>query len=232
VPLPRAMAARKLQNSAAFYDVDGTLIRTNIVHSFAYYAARQPSLYRSARETLRTALSIPLFLVSDKISRKWFNELFYKRYAGVSRDRLETLAEELFEDVIEPAIYPGARELIAESRRAGCKQVLVSGALDFTMAPLARSLDVDDFIANKLEFRDGYATGNLGKPFVAGPTKAQIIRDYAAARGIDLAASYAYSDSYSDVPMLAVCGRPTAVNADSRLRTVARSYDWPCISLE
>jgi HAD superfamily hydrolase (TIGR01490 family) len=225
------MPPRKLQNSAAFYDVDGTLIRTNIVHSFAYYAARQPSLYRSVKETVRTAFSVPMFLAADKISRKWFNELFYKRYEGVSEDRLVVLAEELFEDVIKPAIYPGARDLIEESRRAGCRQVLLSGALDFTLEPLARYLRVDDYIANRLEFSDGYATGKLGKPFIAGATKAQVIRDYASKHGIDLAQSYAYSDSYSDYPMLAVCGRPTAVNADYRLRSVARSYDWPVIDL-
>ena len=225
------MAARTLKNSAAFYDVDGTLIRTNIVHSFAFYAARQPSLYRSAKETLRTALSIPMFLAADKVSRKWFNEIFYRRYEGVSEDRLVVLAQELFEEVLKPAIYPGARSLIEESRRAGCRQVLISGALDFTLAPLAEYLQVDDFIANRLEFSDGYATGKLGKPFIAGPTKAQIIRDYATRHDIDLSVSYAYSDSYSDVPMLAVCGRPTAVNADFRLKNTARSYDWPVIDL-
>ncbi len=225
------MAARKLQNSAAFYDVDGTLIRTNIVHSFAFYAARQPSLYRSTKEMVRTALSIPMFLAADKISRKWFNEIFYRRYKGVSEDRLVVLAQELFEDVLKPAIYPGARSLIEESRRAGCRQVLISGALDFTLRPLAEYLEVDDFIANRLEFSDGYATGKLAKPFVAGPAKAQIIREYATEHDIDLSVSYAYSDSYSDVPMLAVCGRPTAVNADFRLKNTARSYDWPVIDL-
>jgi len=225
------MPPRKLTNSAAFYDVDGTLIRTNIVHSFAYYAARHPSLYRSMRNVVGTAMSIPMFLAADKISRKWFNELFYRRYEGISEDRLIVLAEELFEDVLKPALYPGAKGLIEESRRAGCRQVLISGALDFTLAPLARYLEVDDFIANRLEFADGYATGKLGKPFIAGATKAQIIRDYAAKNDIDLAKSYGYSDSYSDVTMLAVCGRPTAVNPDYRLKNVARSYDWPVIDL-
>ena len=77
----------------------------------------------------------------------------------------------------------------------------------------------------------GYATGMLGKPFVAGATKAQILRDYATAHDIDLGQSWGYSDSYSDYPMLAVVGHPTAVNPDFRLRTVARSYDWPIINL-
>lgn len=225
------MARKKLTNSAAFYDVDGTLIRTNIVHSFAFYAARHPSLTRSLRNVVGTVASLPLFLVADKVSRKWFNELFYRRYEGISEDRLVMLAQELFEDVLQPALYPGARSLIEESRRAGCRQVLISGALDFTMKPLAEHLGVDDFIANRLEFSGGYATGKLAKPFVAGATKAQIIRAYAAKHGIDLASSFAYSDSYSDVTMLAVCGRPTAVNPDYRLENVARSYDWPVIDL-
>lgn len=225
------MARPKYKDSAAFYDVDGTLIRINIVHSFAYYAARQPSLLKSARQTAVTAASLPLFWAADKVSRKWFNELFYRSYEGASEDRLVMLAEELFEDVIEPNIYPRARDLIEESRRAGCRQVLISGALDFTLAPLARYFAVDDFIANKLEFKGGYATGKLEKPFVAGATKSQIMRDYAAEHGIDLANSWGYSDSFSDFPMLAAVGRPTAVNPDFRLRRMARSYDWPVLDL-
>ena len=72
--------------------------------------------------------------------------------------------------------------------------MLVSGGLDFTVRPLARYLGVDDFIANTLEFDNGYATGQLGKPFVAGATKADIMRDYAEKHGIDLGASWAYTD--------------------------------------
>ena len=217
--------------AAAFYDVDGTLIRTNIVHAFAWYARNQPTLTRSLVKTAKTALSIPMFLVADKLSRKMFNQLFYGYYAGEPEDRLVLLAEELFADVIKPSIFPRTMDLIAESKRAGLKTVIVSGGLDFTVRPLARHLAVDDFIANRLEFEDGRATGQLKKPFVAGATKAQIMRDYAAEHGIDLGRSWAYSDSYSDYPMLAVVGHPTCVNPDFRLRTVARSYDWPVIDL-
>ncbi len=223
--------SHKYKNSAAFYDVDGTLIRINIVHTFSYYAQRQPSLVESLKRTITTAASIPMFWAADKISRKWFNEIFYQSYRGASEDRLVTLSEELFEDVIEPNIYPRARDLIDESRRAGVRQVLISGALDFTLKPLARYLGVDELIANRLEFEDGYATGKLAKPFVAGATKAEIMRQYARKHGLDLAESWAYSDSFSDYPMLAVVGHPTAVNPDLRLRSIARSYDWPVLDL-
>jgi HAD superfamily hydrolase (TIGR01490 family) len=225
------MGTAKYANSAAFYDVDGTLIRTNVVHSFAFYAMRQPSLTKSAAISAKTAASLPAFWAADKISRKWFNILFYRLYKGMTEDRLVSLADELFDEVIKPAIYPRTRALVEESRRAGCKQVLISGALDFTLEPLARYLGVDKLIANRLEFSNGYATGKLAKPFVGGATKPTLIRDYAQNHGIDLTKSWAYSDSYSDFPMLAVVGRPTAVNPDFRLRSIARSYDWPVLDL-
>ena len=182
-------ASPKYRNSAAFYDVDGTLIKINIVHAFAYYQARHASLIESAVRTIKTGASIPVFWAADKLSRKWFNEIFYRQYEGASEDRLVVLAEELFEDVIKPNIYPRAKDLIDDSRRAGVRQVLISGALDFTMRPLARYLGVDDLIANSLEFVDHYATGKLKKPFVAGATKADIMRAYAKEHSIDLAES-------------------------------------------
>jgi HAD superfamily hydrolase (TIGR01490 family) len=226
------IAHSKYKNSAAFYDVDGTLIRSNVIHAFAFYASRHASLTKSIVRTVQTAVSVPVFWAADKLSRKWFNEIFYRSYEGASEDRLVTLADELFEDVIKPNIYPRAQSLIDDSRRAGCRQVLLSGALDFTMRPLARYLGVDDLIANSLEFQDGYATGKLKKPFVAGATKADIMRAYAKTHGIDLDDSWAYSDSFSDYPMLAVVGHPTACNPDFRLLRVARSYDWPVIDLD
>jgi HAD superfamily hydrolase (TIGR01490 family) len=227
----RPVTAPRLSRAAAFYDVDGTLIRANIVHAFAYYAFNQPTILGSLSKTVQTALSLPLFWAADKVSRKVMNELFYRYYKGQSEDRLVVLAQELFDDVIKKTIYPGAGELIDESKRAGCRTVLVSGGLDFTVRPLARHLGVDDLIANRLEFEGGYATGRLEKPLVAGATKAVLIRDYAAKNDFDLSASFAYSDSYSDYAMLAVVGRPTAVNPDLRLRALARSYDWPVVEL-
>lgn len=213
----------------AFFDVDGTLIRTNIVHAFGYYAMNQGSILATALHTARTVLSVPLFWATDKVNRKLFNELFYSYYRGQSEDRLQVLAEELFEDVIEPAIYPGTSRLLEQARRAGCRIVLCSGALDFTVLPLARHLGADDVIANRMHFVDGVATGKVIPPIVEGAHKALAIRDYCLREGLPLDQSYAYSDSFSDYPMLAVVGHPTAVNPDLRLRGVARAYEWPII---
>src|ERR1700755_317898 len=102
-------ASPKYKNSAAFYDVDGTLIKINIVHAFAYYAARHPGLLDSAKRSVKTALSVPVFWAAAKLSRKWFNEIFYRSYEGASEDRLIVLAEELFEVVINADLSPRAQ---------------------------------------------------------------------------------------------------------------------------
>lgn len=216
---------------AAFYDVDGTLVKTNIVHTYGYYAMNRGSLLGMAARTVGALASVPMFAALDAIDRKIFNEFFYRYYAGLSEDRLLTLADELFEDVIRPAIFPKARDLIEEARRSGCKIVLVTGALDFTMRPLAEHLGADDLIANKMQFVGGIATGKVIPPIIEGANKANAIRDYCVREKLALDKSLAYSDSGSDYAMLAVVGRPTAVNPDIRLRALARAYQWPILDL-
>lgn len=218
------------RKSAAFFDVDGTLVRTNIVHAFAFYAMNQGSILGTAWKTARTVLSVPLFMVTDRMNRKAFNELFYTYYRGQSQDRLETLSKELFEDVLLPAIYQGSAQLIAAARRAGCRIVFVTGALDFTVRRLADHLGADDVIANRMRFVQGVATGRVIPPIIEGAHKALVIRDYCVKEGVALEQSFAYSDSFSDYPMLAVVGHPAAVNPDARLRGVARAYEWPILS--
>ena len=214
---------------AAFFDVDGTLVGTNIVHAFAWYAMNQGSIFGTAWQTARTVASIPLFWATDRLDRKLFNELFYRYYAGQSEDRLVTLADEMFEDVLRPAIYPGTPALLGEARRAGCRIVLVTGALDFTVRRLARHLEADDLVANRMRFVDGLATGQVIPPIIEGAHKALAIRDYCLREGLALDGSFAYSDSFSDYPMLAVVGHPAAVNPDARLARVARAYEWPIL---
>lgn len=220
-----------MARTAAFYDVDGTLVRTNIVHAYAYYALNEGSLLGSARRLFRAAAQGPLFWGLDKVNRKLFNELFYREYAGLTEDRLLLLAEDLFDDMIKDAIFPGAIDLIEEARSAGSRIVLVTGALDFTVRPLARHLRADDLIANRMQFVDNVATGKVLPPLLEGAHKAKAIRDYCVREALELDQSHAYSDSMSDYPMLAIVGRPTAVNPDLRLRSVARAYEWPILDI-
>src|SRR5262245_2493354 len=117
---------------AAFYDLDGTLVKTNLVHALLFPSRNQQGVLRSVGKTALTLASIPVFIATDTYSRNVFQEFFFKYYKGESEDRLLFLAEELFEKVIQPGIYPGTKELIERSKAAGLRQVLVDGALDIT----------------------------------------------------------------------------------------------------
>ena len=220
------------QRSAAFYDVDGTLVTTNVVHAFAFYAANRGRLIESTFRTAALMAGIPAFWVADQASRALFNELFYRQYKGMTRDRIAALAEELFEKILKPAIFPGAEEMVERCRATGARQVIVSGAIDLTIKPLARHFKMDALIANELEFVDNVATGRVIKPLLAGATKASAVRDYCTKEGLDLAQCWGFCDSYADYPMMAVVGRPTAVNPDFRLRQLAKSHEWPVVDLK
>ena len=126
--------------AAAFYDLEGTLVSTNLVHTLGFYARNQQGLLRSFRKSAATVLSLPLFAVTDQYSRKVFNDLFFKRYRGETEDRLRFFADELFENVLKPAVFPGTFDLIEKSRSLGLRQVVVTGALDFSVEPLMRHL--------------------------------------------------------------------------------------------
>ncbi len=220
------------KRTAAFYDMDGTLISTNVVHVYAYYALNARGVGERLGKTASLLANLPRYWVADKIDRKLFNESFYKNYAGFTEDRLEVLGEEMFDGIIRANIFSGARPLIERSKEQGHLQVIVTGGLDHITRPLAEHLGFDDFVANRLEFKEGVATGRLNKPFIAGANKARWIRQYAEEHDIDPAGSFGYADSGSDLPLLSVVGYPCAVNPDWRLRTTARAYDWPIIDLD
>jgi HAD superfamily hydrolase (TIGR01490 family) len=216
---------------ASFFDVDGTLVRTNLLHPTFFYLANQPNPLRSVVSLARAAMGGPRMALAEIIDRRRFNELLFAAYEGISRDRLHILADDAFDAVMRRALYPGARDLVQRCRSEGHDVVLVSGALDFLMERLATHLGATGWIANRLEYKDGYATGKLLRPIVAGPEKARLVREWARERGHDLEACFAYSDSYSDVPMLSVVGHPCAVNPDLRLGKLAATYAWPVIHL-
>src|SRR6476661_3032610 len=113
---------QKLQ-TAAFYDLEGTLVRTNLVHTLAFYAKRQQGLWQTAKASASTLVKLPFFGITDLYSRNVFNEVFFRSYEGFSQDRLRFFSDELFEEVLKPAVYDGTIELISKGKKNGQRQV-------------------------------------------------------------------------------------------------------------
>jgi HAD superfamily hydrolase (TIGR01490 family) len=216
---------------ASYFDVDGTLVSTNLVQPTVFYLLNQATPKQTLQRVGRALLNAPRMIVAEMVDRRTFNELLFSSYEGMSEDRLVLLADEVFEKVIKPSMYRSALDLIQKSRDAGHEIVLVSGTLDVILRLVADHIGGATIIGNRLEMKTGIATGKLLKPVIAGPEKARIIREHARSNRHDLDDCFAFSDSYSDLPMLSVVGHPAAVNPDKRLALLAKAYSWPTFDL-
>jgi HAD superfamily hydrolase (TIGR01490 family) len=215
--------------AAAFFDVDGTLARTTILHPLAWYQRARLSRPAYARWAARLLADVPRYLWIDRRSRSRLTVLFYRRYAGLDAADLRDWHRRTFADNLKRRLFPAAVECLAAHRAEGRHVVLVTGGLDVVMGPLAEHLGAAHAIATRLAERDGVFTGELDCEPVADEQKGVRVREYAAEHGIDLGRSYAYTDSIGDLSMLECVGYPVAVNPDKRLRRLAGQRGWPVV---
>ncbi|MEJ2151540.1 MAG: HAD-IB family hydrolase [Gemmatimonadota bacterium] len=215
-----------MRQQAAFFDVDGTLIASNIVRYGV--EIRTGGMGAGQRKLWIAAFlpRVPYYLALDSLSREAFQRAFYRIYRPVSPQELRQRAAELFEHHIRPRLLPAAVARVANHRDRGHRGVLVSGSLAEIVQPVAEHLEVDDIIAVRLAVSDGVHTGELEGQPLAGQTKADAVSEYAAENEISLSRSFAYADSLDDVPMLETIGRPAVVNPGRRLLQSARERGW------
>lgn len=214
---------------AAFYDLDGTLVGLNLIHTALYLFTNLGEWSRRISYLVNFASRAPALYFAEKRDRYLLNVILFELFKGVSRDRLEELGDEYCDRVLLRNLYPQAREMIEANRAAGLEPVLVTGSPDFVAAPLAKRLGIEVCAANRLAYRRDRATGRLLPPIMAGDEKARWCADYAAANQLDLNKCWGYADSHYDLPFLSALGHPVAVNPDRRLSATAQSRQWPII---
>jgi alcohol-forming fatty acyl-CoA reductase len=209
---------------AAIFDVDGTLVGSNVVSYFAWLRMRELPAPLRPLWLAGFLTKIPYYWGLDKISRAHFNRAFYKNYAGWKTSRARHLGQESFAGFTLERIFPEALQQLRDHKAAGHRVVLLSGALDFLLAPM-KDL-ADDVLCSTLAQEDGHYTGELTGAPVAGDARARMLASFARRRNLDLSRSYAYADSISDLPMLEAVGNPVAVNPDRRLGAAAKGRGW------
>ena len=209
----------------AAFDLENTLIASNVVASYSWLATRRLPREDRFRFVVQTLREAPALLALDRRDRSDFLRHFYRRYEGANIAQLDADAIEMFSDLILTKSFPAAIRRVREHRRLGHRTVLITGALDLAIEPL-RPL-FDDIIAPSLARRsDGSYRGELTDVPPTGEARASALFDYAATHGFDLAEGVAYADSTSDLPMLEAVGFPVAVNPETRLAALARKRGW------
>ena len=126
---------------------------------------------------------------------------------------------------VGPCASGAAIRRIREHRSAGHRTILITAAAEAFVRPLVPLFDL--VIGCELEVRDGRSTGFMSSPPLVGEARAAWLRRYAGQEGVDLTHSYAYADSYSDLPLLRAVGNPVVVTPDSALYRYARRRRWP-----
>ena len=213
-----------LRPAAAFFDVDGTIVRTTVVHYYLWLELRQRAVAEWPALLTRIAPDLLMWQRLDRKSRAAFNREFYRVYRGLDAALVRSLARETLDEVTLPRMYPSAVQAIRAHRRNGTRVVLLTGALDFVVEPL-RPL-ADEIICARLAELDGEFTGALEDTPIAGEARSAHMRAWAKQNGVDLADCWAYADSVSDLPMLAAVGNPVAVNPDEALGSEARQREF------
>jgi len=151
-----------------------------------------------------------------------------KILAGFSVEEMQALVGDAMEPVLRPLVYAEPLHLVQHHRARGERVYIVSATLQEIVEHIADDLGFDGAIGSTCEIVDGRYTGRSLRA-AHGEGKARALRDLAGVDGLDLDASTAYSDSYSDVPFLEAVGHPVAVNPDRRLKSIARARAWPMI---
>jgi fatty acyl-CoA reductase len=212
----------------AVFDLENTLIASNVVASYAWLASRHldtPDRIRLAAGIVREA---PMLLSLDRQDRSDFLRYFYKRFDDAPVDRLDNDAREMLSDLLITKSFPAGIRRVREHRRLGHRTLLITGALELVVEPL-RPL-FDDIVAAGMSSSgpEGAKTydGRLTAVPPTGEARYQTLVDYADAHDLDLRESVAYADSSSDLPMLEAVGFPVAVNAETKLASIARRRGW------
>ncbi len=225
--LEAALMVPPTPDSAAFFDVDNTMMQGASIYYFARGLASRKyfttgDLARFAWQQLRFRLLAAEH--SGDIAQA--REAALAFVAGWKVEDVARLAEEIFDELMADKIWSGTRALADLHLAAGERVWLVTAAPVELGTVIAARLGLTGALGTVAEIRDGHYTGKLVGDLLHGPAKATAIKALAAAEGLDLAKCAAYSDSINDVPMLSTVGRAVAVNPDSALRRAAKERGW------
>ncbi len=209
----------------AAFDLENTLIASNVVESYAWLATRHLPMDERVQFSLRTLREGPGLLALDRRDRGDFLRHFYRRYEGASAQQLFSDSWEMFSSLILARSFPAGIRRIRQHRALGHRTVLITGALDFVVAPL-RPLFDDMVCASLGQDDEGRLTGELLAGPPTGEARTLAMASYADAEGLRLEEAVAYADSASDLPMLEAVGFPVAVNPEAKLATIARKRGW------
>ncbi|MEY2591265.1 MAG: hypothetical protein QOJ67_3249 [Acidimicrobiaceae bacterium] len=215
-----------MSTTAAFFDLDKTVIDRASMVAFGGPLYKEGLISRWLLLRALYGQLVYLYLGADEARLERMKHSVLALTKGWEQERVRAIVEETLTEVVEPIVYDEALELIEQHKASGHKVFIVSASPEEIVAPLARYLGVDAHLATRSEIDgEGRYSGRMAF-YCFGPEKAVAMRAVAEAEDIDLEASYAYSDSATDLPMLECVGHPVVVNPDRELLKASKERGW------
>lgn len=212
---------------AAFFDLDGTLVRGFTATHILRDQIRKGQV--GAGDLAKLVLTAVDGNLGGDPTRA--GDLGLSSLRGHLVDQMEEMGERLFVQKIAGTIRPQARAIVRAHQRMGHVVVLASAATRFQAGPVARELGIDDILCTELEVEDGVLTGRVNGTFLWGEPKAQAVRRYAREHDVDLHQSYGYANGDEDVAFLASTGNPHPIAPGRALREAAALQGWPVLDM-
>jgi HAD superfamily hydrolase (TIGR01490 family) len=214
---------------AAFFDLDKTIIASSSTLAFSRPFYQGGLINR--RAALRSAYARLMFVQAgtDAEQVERLRAHLTSLCQGWDVEQVRSIVEETLHDIVDPLVFAEAAALIQDHRAQGHDVVVVSASGEEMVAPIAALVGATHSAATRMASAGGRYTGEIDF-YCYGEHKATAMLELAAANGYDLAASYAYSDSITDLPMLEAVGHPAAVNPNRALRKVAVLRGWPVLA--
>lgn len=224
---PEAPVPAPAGTAAAFFDLDNTIVRGASAFHLALALRRRG--FFTGRTLLRAMVhNIRYQVFGENLSQiDTVRRLALQVVAGHSVAEVTAVGEEVWDEVLSLRVYAGTRAILDGHLDQGHEVWVVTASPHEIGSLIARRLGATGALGTVAESVDGIYTGRLVGDMMHGAAKATAVRELAAQRGIDLEASWAYSDSANDLPLLSATGHAVAINADRRLRRHARAAGWP-----
>lgn len=212
--------------AAAFFDMDRTVLAVNsgtlwIQHLVTH---REIGAFDLARAIWWLVLYRFALVDGEFVTAEAATTLKGQREVDMRR-----VCDRWFAEQVAPHITSGACAKVAKHRALGHVLAVLTTSSPYASEPLGAHLDIPHVLCTRLEVKDGVFTGAVAGPVCFGRGKVRVAEEFARERDVDLGASWFYTDSYSDLPMLERVGHPVAVNPDLRLRRHARARGWPAL---
>lgn len=212
--------------SAAFFDLDGTLLSVN---SARLWVKRERRLgHLSLGQLLRASMFLGAYHLGV-LNIEAALSAALGQIKGVREDDVRADTAVWWREDVRANIAPKAQAVVDAHRRAGEPLVLLTSSSRYASEHARLEFGLDAALCQGYEVQDGLFTGAPSRPLCFGEGKVLVAEAWAQEQGVDLAKSAFYSDSYTDVPMLERVGRPFAVHPDLRLKRVAKARGWPIL---